>query len=127
MASQQPSPRLTPDHLLDPKFVPTLLVMLWLLVLASQVRLLVNRQAPPPTTSTRCSIDPNLASWSELTVLPRIGEVMAHRIVEYRETALATQPPGSGPVFQRVEDLDDVKGIGSKTVSRLRPLLTLPP
>ena len=59
-------------------------------------------------------IDINSASWVELSQLDGIGESLALRIVEDRET--------NGP-FRSVEDLDRVKGIGTKTLDRLRPYL----
>ena len=66
-------------------------------------------------------VDPNAAPWWELAAIPRIGEVTARRIVEYRESRVAA---GAGDaVFRRAEDLDDVRGIGPKTVERVRPFL----
>jgi len=55
------------------------------------------------------------ASAEELTRLPGIGEKKAGAIVEHRRT----HP------LKRLEDLTKVKGIGRKTVARLRPYLTL--
>lgn len=70
------------------------------------------------------TVEPNLAPWWELTVLPRIGEITARAIVTYRET------PGNGggkgrtpPVFQTPGDLARVRGIGPKTVTRIAPYL----
>ncbi len=57
-------------------------------------------------------IDINTASVEELTRLPRIGEVTATRIVEWREE--------NGP-FTRVEELLNVQGIGERTFERIRP------
>ena len=66
-------------------------------------------------------INPNTATWAELTQLPRIGPALAKRIVAYRQqqSAAATQP-----VFLTPDDLDAVRGIGPKTVDRMRPFLT---
>jgi len=48
--------------------------------------------------------------------LPGVGPVVAGRIVSYRQTV--------GP-FRRVEDLQQVKGIGEKTFDRIKPYLSL--
>ena len=61
-------------------------------------------------------IDVNVAAEPELLVLPQVGPVVARRIVEYRKAV--------GP-FKKVEELLNVKGIGRKTLERLRPLITL--
>jgi competence protein ComEA len=57
-------------------------------------------------------VDLNRASAQELIGLPGIGEVMAKRIIDFREQ--------NGP-FERVEDLMKVKGIGEKSFAKLRP------
>ena len=56
----------------------------------------------------------NQADWPELTLLPKIGETLARRIVEYRRK--------HGP-FQSIDQLEDVKGIGPKTLRRIRPFV----
>jgi competence protein ComEA len=58
----------------------------------------------------------NQASAKDLANLPRIGAKVAERIVEYR------QAHGS---FARVEDLMEVKGIGEKLFTTLKPYVTL--
>ena len=59
-------------------------------------------------------VDLNQADWVEFTVLPGIGETLAKRIVEFRET--------QGP-FREIEDISRVNGIGPRTLERLRPYL----
>lgn len=61
-------------------------------------------------------INLNTASAQELTSLPGIGEVLAARIIAYREK--------HGP-FQTLDDLTRVSGIGSKVVEEIRDLVTL--
>jgi len=61
-------------------------------------------------------INVNTADVSELALLPRIGEKIAKRIVEYREA--------NGP-FEQTSDLMQVKGIGEKSFELLRPYLVL--
>lgn len=72
------------------------------------------------TVKPLATINPNTAHWWELAVLPRIGETMAKRIVEFR-TDLIKQ--GHRPPFQTSNDLAGVRGIGPKTVQRLEPHL----
>jgi len=73
-------------------------------------------------------IDPNTASWPELARLPGIGEVLARRIVAYREQCAAA--PGAaaraGIVFRRPEDLTVIRGIGAKAPARRARYLKFP-
>lgn len=68
-------------------------------------------------------LDPNSATWQELSVLPQIGETRARAIVAHRERDLAQ---GRAIAFAREEDLFRVKGIGAATVATLRPYLAFP-
>jgi competence protein ComEA len=65
----------------------------------------------------RVRIDPNRASEEELRALPGIGPALARRIVEDRAAR--------GP-FADVGELARVRGIGPRTVARLRDLLAAP-
>jgi competence protein ComEA len=62
-------------------------------------------------------IDVNRAREAELRTLPGIGPTLAARIIEARRK----QP------FRSVEDLRKVRGIGAKTLARLRPHVTTGP
>jgi competence protein ComEA len=66
----------------------------------------------------RVPIDPNRADEAELRALPGIGPALAKRIVEFRRA--------EGP-FGAVEDLRRVRGIGPRTVARLRDRLEVRP
>ena len=68
----------------------------------------------PPTEPG--SLDLNRATAQELTTLPGIGEVLAQRIVDYREA--------HGP-FRSVEELIAVEGIGEGKLEKLRELVTV--
>jgi competence protein ComEA len=59
-------------------------------------------------------VDINEADWPELTQLPGVGETMARRIVANRKEM--------GP-FVDHEDLRRVRGIGQRTLDRLKPYL----
>jgi len=62
----------------------------------------------------RFRVDVNAATWPELSQLPTIGETLARRIVESRQT---------GGRFGDHEDLLRVNGIGPRTLERMKPFL----
>jgi competence protein ComEA len=61
-------------------------------------------------------ININTGTIDQLETLPGIGEVLAQRIIDYREE--------NGP-FGSVEDLLDVSGIGDATLADLKPHITV--
>lgn len=69
--------------------------------------------APPPAPG---AISINSATSEELQAIPGIGPVLAGRIIEYRTTY--------GP-FASIDELANVKGIGEKTLAKMRPHITL--
>ena len=69
-------------------------------------------RAPPADITFQ--IDVNRADWPELALLPGVGESLARRIVDARER---------DGFFSNHEDLRRVKGIGPRTLDRLRPYL----
>lgn len=71
--------------------------------------------SPEVQRSTTPLVNVNTASQKELESLPGIGEVLAQRIIEYRET--------HGP-FQTPEDLLKVRGIGPKKLEKIRDRIT---
>ena len=92
-----------------------LLLAWWLQGGASGELLEIDRAEPRPIQFV---VDVNAATWPELTLLPDVGETLAKRIVDSRES--------EGP-FRDLEDIQRVRGIGPKTLDKLRPyLLPLP-
>ena len=71
-------------------------------------------QKPAPSDGSRINI--NTATSQELQTLRGIGPALAQRIVEYRQT--------SGG-FSTVNDLTNVKGIGPKTLEKIRDSITV--
>ena len=69
---------------------------------AAQARAAETRRRP---------VNINTATAAELDLLPGVGPVLALRILEYRRT--------HGP-FRRVEDLDQVKGIGPAKLAKMK-------
>jgi competence protein ComEA len=64
------------------------------------------------------SINVNSASLEQLQSLPGIGPAIAGRIVAYREA--------HGP-FKAVDGVAEVKGIGPRTLERIRPFISVRP
>lgn len=72
-----------------------------------------------PKRIVRFEVDVNKADWPELAQLPGIGEKLAQRIVSTREER--------GPFLDHSE-LRRVRGIGPKTLEKMRPYLRpIPP
>ncbi|MDD6396228.1 MAG: helix-hairpin-helix domain-containing protein [Firmicutes bacterium] len=69
------------------------------------------------SAAAQTTVNINTASAEELCeVLPGIGEVKAKSIIEYREAAGG---------FDSVDELLNVKGIGEKTLEKIRPYCRL--
>jgi competence protein ComEA len=71
-----------------------------------------------PAEDPRARININSATAEELEALPSIGEVIAARIIAYREQ--------NGP-FRSVDDLIHVEGISDRTIDEIRNLVTVGP
>jgi competence protein ComEA len=114
VAPQQPAPQPAPNTLIQATDSP-----------AAQPEQAPAVQPPepaptPPTIPAPAvvsgKININTASAAELELLPQIGPALAKRIIDHRTL--------HGP-FRTIAELDNVKGIGPKTLEKLTPLITV--
>lgn len=73
-----------------------------------------NRATPSATCANPINI--NAADAPALETLPGIGETLAQRILDHRATIAA---------FTAIDQLTDIKGIGPKTLAKIRPCISL--
>ena len=69
-----------------------------------------------PVAAAEGKVNINTAGIEELSLLPRVGEVIATRIVEFRE---------ANGAFEASEDLMLVKGIAERTFALIEPHVSL--
>jgi competence protein ComEA len=74
---------------------------------------LVDIDRAPPLVA-KFQVDVNRADWPELVQLPGVGQVLAERLIAERER---------GGEFRSHDDLSRVRGIGPRTLERIRPYL----
>ncbi len=76
--------------------------------------------ASDDTAKLEGRINPNIAEQAALLALPGIGRSKAAAIVSYRKQ-FAEEP--NKAAFKTAEDLQNIKGIGEKTVENIKPFL----
>jgi len=74
---------------------------------------LVDIDRAPPLIA-KFQVDVNRADWPELIQLPGVGQVLAERLIAERQRDGA---------FRSIDDLERVRGIGPRTLDRIRPYL----
>jgi competence protein ComEA len=101
-----------------------LLYGIWLLYFVysgMQETIEIHHVTQPDPSDLAFYIDPpvhvNSANAEELQLLPGIGPVLAKRITAYRE---------QHGMFRSIDSLRNIRGIGPKTVQKLRYYLTFP-
>ena len=72
----------------------------------------LGRMSGPRLLTLGLALDVNQATAEDLDGLPGIGPVLARRIVDYRQS--------HGP-FKKIDELENVSGIGPKKLEQLRP------
>jgi competence protein ComEA len=72
--------------------------------------------ADQKTATSAKRVNINSAGIKQLVTLPRIGEKIAQRIIDFRK---------KHGKFKRVQDLMKVKGIGEKTFAKLKERITV--
>jgi Helix-hairpin-helix motif len=79
---------------------------------------------PPREHDLADRIDPNTADWQTLAALPLIGDKRAQDIVAYRERF--TSENSGRAAFLTLNDLRNIRGIGTATIQTLDPFLIFP-
>jgi len=77
---------------------------------------------PQKTDELKCTINPNNTSWASLARLPGFGPQKAKNLIEYRQQYKAAN--NQKEPFSCADDLQMVKGIGPKTVDKIRKYIT---
>lgn len=91
-----------------------LLTILMTMVTALPTLLLAAPPAAATTQAAVATVNLNSASAAELEALPGIGKATAEKIVAYR---------GEKGKFKAVDDLLKVKGVGKKSLDKIRALV----
>ena len=76
----------------------------------------VDTSRPEAVILLERKININTATRNDLQALPGVGPAVAGKIVEFR---------GKNGKFNSIEELDEVKGIGEKTIERIRPFVDI--
>ena len=75
-----------------------------------------HQETPAMTEEVHPLVNINTATLEELIALPHIGEVTAQKIIQYRQAY---------GLFQNLEELKNVSGIGEATFEKIKPYITI--
>jgi competence protein ComEA len=90
------------------------MLVAFVLAIAMILSIASRARGPEQAASVRLLIDPNTAPQGVLEALPRIGPVLARRIIEARE---------GSPILD-ADDLDRrIRGVGPATIDAMLPYL----
>lgn len=84
------------------------------LVVAAMVVVVFSAHVQAYTETSKKKIDINTASVTELQKLPRVGEKVAQRIIDFRK---------QHGDFKKIEEIMKVKGIGERTFKLIKDLI----
>ncbi|UCH98722.1 MAG: helix-hairpin-helix domain-containing protein [Candidatus Aminicenantes bacterium] len=90
-------------------------VVLSVVMVLASTAYAAEKQASKPASGKNL-ININTAGPEQLVKLPRVGEKIAQRIIEYRQ---------KNGKFKKLADIMKVKGIGEKTFKNFEKMLTL--
>ena len=99
-----------------------LVSIVWLLASVCVIRGVLASRGKGLPRALPNNVNPNVAPWWELTVLPEVGPAIARRIVAYRESH-GPRSTSHSPAYNAPSDLDAVSGVGPKTLQRIAPYL----
>jgi len=71
-----------------------------------------------PADGPAFRLNVNTTNWQTLSLVPGLGETLSRRIIEVRDSEFAGK-------FNTLDDLRKVRGIGPKSLEKLRPYLVL--
>ena len=91
-------------------------IFIAVLLLTSVAGAVLADDSATPSAASEGVVNINTADVAQLSLLPRVGEKAAQRIVDYRTA--------HGP-FKKATDLMQVKGFGSKSFERLSTYIVL--
>ncbi len=108
------------------------IAIILIVIIAVDCFIIVQRMCiPAPVTVQRTNVsdvplqlDPNVASAEALAALPGLSSRQARQIVIFRENFLEAK--GQKQCFNIIEDLDDVRHIGPKTLEKVGKYLRFP-